>query len=82
MAFTTNAETYIGITDDGQIELRKTKVVLEDGVEIARRHSREVLTPGQDVSSYGARVRNVAAAVWTQAVINAWNTKHPTPQTP
>lgn len=75
MAFTTKTEWYIGITDDGFIELRQTKVVFEDTVEIARRHAREVLYPGQNVTTYPAKVRNIAQVIWTPAVIQAYQDK-------
>lgn len=75
MAFTSSTEWYIGITDEGMIELRRSKVVLEDGNEIARNHQREVLFPGQVITTYPAKVRNIAAVVWTPAVIAAYQAK-------
>lgn len=75
MAFTSNIEWYMGIMDDGQIELRRSKVVFEDGTEIARNHFREVLVPGQNVAAYPAKVRQIAQVVWTPAVIAAYQAK-------
>lgn len=75
MAFTSNIEWFIGIQDDGQLELRRSKVVYEDGEEIARNHLREVLVPGQNVSSYPAKVRQIAQLIWTPAVIAAYEAK-------
>lgn len=75
MAYATSIEWYIGITNDGIIELRRTKVVLEDGVEVARNHYRETLFPGQIITTYPTKVKNIAAVVWTPAVIAAYQSR-------
>jgi hypothetical protein len=48
-------------------------VVEEDGVELARNHHRHVVTPGQDVSGEVQEVQAIAAALWTEEVIAAYN---------
>jgi hypothetical protein len=75
MALSDSIEWFMGILDDGQIQLRRTRIIYDGAEEVARKHFRQVLQPGQDVSSFPARVRNVAAVVWTPAVISAWQQK-------
>ena len=62
------------ILEDGQIMVRRARVVLDnDGVtEVSRTFWRAVLEPGQDVTSYPARVRALCGFVWTPAVIAAY----------
>lgn len=72
MALAIAAKYFMGILDDGQIELRKTKVVTDDEGETYERHHREVLEPGQDVSTYPPRVRALCNLIWTPAVITAY----------
>lgn len=64
----------ITILEDGQIMLRRARVVLDnDGItEISRQFHRTVLEPGQDVTSYPARVRALCGFIWTPAVIAAY----------
>jgi len=45
------SETYIDkleILEDGQMQVREAKVILEDGKEISRTYHRMVLDPGRD----------------------------------
>ena len=77
------SETHIDkveILEDGQIQVREAKVILEDGKEITRSYRRRVLDPGVDTTTTvdtkttGMRskidVLAVASGVWTQAVID------------
>lgn len=78
MALTEKTEyDSITILLDGQMMVRKTRIIMDNGIEIARNHHRTVLVPGQDVSSYPNKVKNLCAFVWTPAVIAAWNAAHP-----
>jgi hypothetical protein len=72
MALTETTRYFLGILDDGQIELRRTRVILDDGQEVGERHHRQVLEPGQDVSTFPVKVRQISAVVWTPAVVAAW----------
>ena len=54
------------------IQVRTTTVVEEDGVELARNHNRHVVSPGDDVSNEPQEVQAIAAALWTQEVIDAY----------
>jgi len=78
------AETHIDkveILEDGQLQVREAKVILEDGKEITRSYHRRVLDPGVDTTTTvdtkttGMRskidVLAVASSIWTQAVIDA-----------
>ena len=71
----------VEILEDGQIQVREAKVILEDGKEITRSYHRRVLDPGVDTTTTvdtkttGMRskidVLAVASSIWTQAVIDA-----------
>lgn len=72
MALTEQLRFFHGIEDDGQIRLRRTRVILDGGDVVGERHHSQVLEPGQDVTQYPARTRNLCAFVWTPAVIAAY----------
>jgi len=57
---------------DGQIQVRRDRVVIDDvtGEELGRRPWRKVLEPGEDVSMFPKRVRDICAVVWTPQVIS------------
>lgn len=71
-ALTEQAKIFHGIEDDGQIRLRRTRVILDGGEVVAERHTSQVLEPGQDVSAFAPRTRALCAFVWTPAVIAAY----------
>jgi hypothetical protein len=61
------------ILEDGQIQVRKARVILDNGVEISRTFHREVLDPGRqpaDLNTRDARIQAVAEAVWTPEVVS------------
>lgn len=64
---------------DGQMSIRRARVILDDTTEISRTFHREVLVPGQDVSQYPARLKALCGFVWTPAVVAAWQAAHPAP---
>jgi len=72
MAFTTRMAFFHGILDDGQIELRITRQVSDDLEMIGEKHHRQVLAPGQDVSTFPLKTRRICTAVWTPEVIEAY----------
>lgn len=72
------SETYIDkieILEDGQIQVREAKVIMEDGKEISRAYHRGVLDPGIDTAAdataktEGKRgkidVTAIVGAIWT-----------------
>ena len=57
------------------IQVRTATVVKEDGVELSRSFHRRVLTPDMDVSGEDAEIKGLSAALWTDAVKEAWAAK-------
>ena len=73
MAFTERQEHKLEIIPPFQIiQCRRADVVEKDGVEVGRTYHRHVRLPGDDVSGDCAELQAVAAALWTQDVINAY----------
>ena len=72
MAITKRTELKEEILPNQVIQIRTTTVVEEDGVELARNHHRHVVVPGQDVTGEPDEVQAIAAALWTPAVIAAY----------
>ena len=72
MAITKRFEYKEEILPNQVIQIRKTTVLEEDGVELARNHHRHVVVPGQDVSNEIDEVQAIAAALWTGEVIDAY----------
>lgn len=75
MAFTEKTEIKIEVLHSGILQVRTDSVVLRDGVEITRTYHRSSHEPGDDVSGADQRVQDVAAAVWTPDVVDAYNTR-------
>jgi len=63
----------ITVLEDGQIQVRRADKLFRDGVEIAKTYHRHVVHPGQKLDAEDARVRVVATAIHTRAVIEAYN---------
>lgn len=72
MALTEQTEYYIGIKNDGQIEFLRSRHVMDGTELVGEKHYRQVLEPGQDVTTFPPRLRQVANVVWTPAVIAAY----------
>ena len=72
MAITKRLEYKEEILPNQTIQVRTTTVVEEDGVELARNHTRHVVHPGDDVSGEVQEVQDIAAALWTSEVIAAY----------
>ena len=85
---TLTSETYIDKIEnleDGQIQVRKARVLYEHGKGISRTFHRHVIDPGRDVAKLpeeDARVRAVAEAVWTPEVVTAREAKLEETRTP
>ena len=54
------------------IQLRTATIVERDGVEVGRQYHREVFAPGSDVSGAPDEVQAIAGALWTPAVVSAY----------
>ena len=72
MAITKRLEYKEEILPGKVIQIRTTTVVEEDGVELARNHHRHTVAPGDDVSGEIQEVQDIAAALWTLEVIDAY----------
>ena len=72
MAITKRTELKEEIRPNQLIQIRTTTVVEEDGVELARKHHRHVVVPGDDVTGEPQEVQDIAAALWTDEVIAAY----------
>ena len=75
MAFTETQEYKIEVLENGTLQVRRSDIVLKDGVEIGRQFHRHVLTPGSDLTNEVQRVVDVANATWTPEVISAYETR-------
>jgi len=63
------------ILEDGQLQVREDTIIERDGVEISRLYHRRVLAPlapPTEDTHPDARVRAVAALIWTPEVIAAY----------
>lgn len=63
----------IEVLEDGQIQVRRSDRVLEDGIQFGSDvYHRHVVAPGQDLSGEDSRVRAVAQVIHTPQVIAAY----------
>ena len=60
------------VGDFKHIQVRTATVIEEDGVELSRSFHRHVVAPGDDVSGESAEVQAIAAAMHTDAVVEAY----------
>lgn len=64
----------ITILEDGQIQLRKARVILDtDGTELTKVFHRVVLEPGQSVVDLPPRIQEVCNIIWKAKVISDYN---------
>ena len=54
------------------IQCRRADIVEKDGVEVGRTYHRHCRVPGEDVSEDCTELQAVAAALWTEEVIAAY----------
>ena len=62
---------------NGVLQIRDRHQILKDGEEIAASFHRHVLNPGDDLTGQADRVKAIAAAVWTDDVIAAYQASLP-----
>ena len=72
MAITKRLEYKKEILPNQVIQIRTTTVLEENGAELSRTYHRHVVVPGQDVSGEIQDVQDIAAALWTDEVIAAY----------
>jgi len=68
-------DKYEIVTEFKHIQVRIATIVSEDGKELSRSFERKVLTPDMDVSGESQEVQDMASALWTDAVKEAWAAK-------
>ena len=73
----------IEVTQNGSLQIRHRHAIIDSdtGEEKAASFHRHVLHPADDVSGECERVQAVAAAVWTDEVIAAYQASLPQPTT-
>jgi hypothetical protein len=73
MALTeTTKVDQIEVVENGSIQIRTATIIEKDGTEISRTFHRHVKHPGQDVSNEDSKVQAIAATIWTEEVIAAY----------
>ena len=73
MAFTERQEYKLEIIPPYSIiQCRRADIIDKDGAEVGRTYHRHVRVPGDDVSEDCAELQAVAAVLWTQDVIDAY----------
>ena len=75
-------EDKIEVLADKALNVRTATVIKDDGTEVTRKFHRKVILPGEidasdnytktDVSSESTEIKNITAALWTQAVHDAF----------
>lgn len=63
------------------IQCRRADIIEKDGIEVAKTYHRHTRTPGEDVSTDCPELQAVAAALWTDEVIAAFQA-HTASQSP
>ena len=73
------------VTEFKHLQIRQATIIKEDGTELSRSFHRRLLHCGNidesdnfvetNISSETTEVKAIAAAVWTQAVKDAWKAK-------
>lgn len=63
----------IEIVTNGNIQVRETTTITENGKEPIKSYVRWTLYPGQDVSTQDPKVQSLALATWTPEIIAAYN---------
>jgi hypothetical protein len=61
-------EDKIEILVDGTMQIRTATIIERDGVEISRTYHRHVIQPDADPADQSAKVKRIAASVWTAEV--------------
>lgn len=69
--------SQIEVREDGQIQVRATTIVSENGVDLGgETYHRHVVHPGQKLEREDTRVRAIAQVVHTPSVIAAYQAAH------
>ncbi|GAA0548029.1 hypothetical protein FHS83_000942 [Rhizomicrobium palustre] len=71
----TQPDETITVLPDGQLQIREATFITVDGEidpSYPPRYHRYVLVPGDDLSAKSEKIKAIAAAVWSDAVIAAY----------
>ena len=72
MAFTEKNEYKLEILPNRVIQVRRSDIILKDGVVVATSFHRHTVVPGDDVSAEPTEVQACATALWTSEVVAAY----------
>ena len=67
---TKELETEVTVKNDGQLEIKETTIIFEDGVAISRTNHRKVIDVGDDVAAETEIVKDIASTVHTKERID------------
>ena len=70
---TTKVDKIEIVGDFKNLQVREATVIEEDGVELTRSFHRYVLVPGSDLTGQPQEIVDIANAVWTQEIVDAYN---------
>jgi len=62
----------IEVIENNSIQVRTATIIEKDGTELTRTFHRHILAPGDDVSGEDPKVQAIAAAIWTEEIIAAY----------
>ena len=79
MALTETFAYKVEVNENMSVGVRRADIVLKDGIEISRTYHRSCFMPGDDISDQTDEVKAVAAAVWTDEVVDAYLASLPQP---
>lgn len=65
----------VEVLRDGFLHVRIAREIFDDGELAGQTYSRYGLAPGDDITNQPPKVKAIANAVWTQAVIDAWRNR-------
>ena len=71
MSLSKRIEQQLTVKSDGQLEIRETSIIAEDGVDLSRSHKRRVIDVGDDVTNESNLIKDVAGKVHTPEKIAA-----------
>jgi hypothetical protein len=63
----------IEVVQNGTIHVRTTTNILKNDVVVASNVSRKSFPPGSDISGQDEKIQTIAASLWTQELIDAYN---------
>ena len=65
----------IEVTENGNVQVRTSTRVMEDGVQLSETYHRHVVSPGDDTEGQDERVKAVCKAVHTEKVVKEYKDK-------